>query len=108
MAAAEAVVLHMNEPEPDSGTQLEGSENASSGSNEENNGETSPVAHALNTNYDSSDGAIPVSCFFVRLSLSLSLSPLQVFHGLENLKATSFPRPLPRRPRPLTFALATC
>ncbi|KAK6630249.1 hypothetical protein RUM43_014948 [Polyplax serrata] len=60
MAAAEAVVLHMNEPEPDSGTQLEGSENASSGSNEENNGETSPVAHALNTNYDSSDGAIPV------------------------------------------------
>ncbi|KAL0268175.1 UNVERIFIED_CONTAM: hypothetical protein PYX00_010219 [Menopon gallinae] len=61
MAAAETVVMHMNEPEPDSGTQLEGSENASSGSNEENNGETSPVAHALNTNYDSSDGAIPVS-----------------------------------------------
>lgn len=61
MAAAEAVILHMNEPEPDSGTQLEGSENASSGSNEENNGETSPVAHTLNTNYDSSDGAIPVS-----------------------------------------------
>lgn len=61
MAAAEAVVMHMNEPEPDSGTHLEGSENASSGSNEENNGETSPVAHALNTNYDSGDGAIPVS-----------------------------------------------
>ena len=61
MAAAETVVLRMNEPEPDSGTQLEGSENASSGSNEETNGETSPVAHALNSNYDSSDGAIPVS-----------------------------------------------